>query len=82
MRSCSWKSIGANDAQRGAYREAIAENSDALQHAVTGVYGDEAGARFRDLWDLHVTLLLAYADAAQAGNGGRMQAAKDGLGTS
>lgn len=73
--------IGANDAQRGAYREAIAENSDALQHAVTGVYGDEAGARFRDLWDLHVTLLLAYADAAQAGNGGRMQAAKDGLGT-
>jgi hypothetical protein len=44
------------------------------------VYGDDAGARFREIWDLHITLLLAYADAAQAGSNGRMQAARDGLG--
>ena len=72
--------IGVNDAERRAYGDALAENSGALQDAVTSVYGDDAGARFRDLWDLHITLLLAYADAAQAGNSGRMQAAKDGLG--
>ena len=44
------------------------------------MYGGDAGARFRDLWDLHITLLLAYADAARAGNSGRMEAARDGLG--
>lgn len=75
------EAIGVNDAERRAYREALAENSDDLQDAITSVYGDDAGARFRDLWDLHVTLLLAYGDAAQAGNSGRMQAARDGLAT-
>ena len=72
--------IGVDDAERRAYGEALAENSGALQDAVTYAYGDAAGARFRDLWNLHITLLLAYADAAQAGDGGRMQAARDGLG--
>ena len=74
------ESIGVNDAERRAYGEALAENSGALQGAVKSVYGGDAGARFRDLWDLHITLLLAYADAARAGNSGRMEAARDGLG--
>ncbi len=73
------ESIGVDDAERRAYQEALAENSAALQDAVASVYGDDAGARFRNLWDLHITLLLAYGDAAQAGNTGRMQAARDGL---
>jgi hypothetical protein len=74
------ESIGVNDAERRAYGDALAENAGALQDAVASVYGDDAGARFREIWDLHITLLLAYADAAQAGSNGRMQAARDGLG--
>jgi hypothetical protein len=73
------ESMGANDAERRAYEEAIAENSGALQDAIASVYGDDAGARVRDLWDLHITLLLEYGDAAQSGDTGAMQTARDGL---
>jgi hypothetical protein len=62
-----------------AVTAALDENSQALTGAIASVYGEDAGGQFGALWDEHIRLLLAYADATRAGDDARRQTAEQGL---
>jgi hypothetical protein len=50
-----------------AARASLDENTNDLAKAIAGVYGDDAGAQFRDVWREHTSAYLAFVDAL--GNG-------------
>jgi len=51
--------------EQAALGVALDDNSFQLRDAIESVYGETAGRQFADLWNGHVELLLAYADAGR-----------------
>jgi hypothetical protein len=68
-----------DDADQSAFETALGENSSALMDVIAGVYGDDAGQRFGDIWDRHVELLLDYGTAAHEDDTDALRVARDGL---
>jgi hypothetical protein len=62
-----------------AAETALDKNTDEAEAAVRTVYGEEAAAGFRTLWQRHVDALQAYARALAAKDAGAQTAAKDAL---
>jgi hypothetical protein len=58
---------------------ALRDNTDALSQLVTTAYGRANGGRFTQLWQRHVTDLLAYANGVAAKDASARQAARTAL---
>ena len=52
---------------------ALSKNTDDLTAAVSSVYGEEAGAQFKEIWSSHIGYFVDYANATKAND----QAGKD-----
>jgi phosphoglycolate phosphatase-like HAD superfamily hydrolase len=65
--------------ERDAARETLDQNTAALADAFGSVYGDEAGTRFRQLWQEHIDALFAYASAAASSDTGATEEAEAAL---
>lgn len=44
----------------------LEKNSKDIQGIITGIYGEEAGKKFYDLWNSHASFLVNYASAIKA----------------
>lgn len=55
-----------------AAAEALGKNTDKLSAVIASVYGDEAGAKFKEIWASHIGFFVDYTVAAKAGD-------KDGM---
>ncbi|HVM39389.1 MAG TPA: hypothetical protein VM618_01275 [Acidimicrobiia bacterium] len=55
------------------------ENSVALSEAVGGVYGDEAGSAFLELWRKHIGFFVDYTKAKAGGDEAGATAAREAL---
>lgn len=58
---------------------ALGKNTDALASAVGSVYGDEAGAKFKEIWASHIGFFVDYTVAAKAGDQAGMAKAVENL---
>lgn len=56
-----------------ALASALGQNTDDLTAAVSSVYGEEAGAQFKEIWSSHIGYFVDYATATKAND----QAGKD-----
>jgi hypothetical protein len=56
------------DASFAAAGEALGKNTDELSAAVASVYGDEAGAKFKEIWASHIGFFVDYTVAAKKGD--------------
>ncbi|MGQ0608852.1 MAG: copper amine oxidase [Chloroflexota bacterium] len=68
-----------DDAQFAAAAEALEANTSELETAIAGIYDEEAGQRFGDLWRAHIGYVVDYTRGRQAGDEAAVQAAIDGL---
>jgi len=68
-----------NEGDRVVLRGALDDNSAQLSGAVGAVYGEDAASGFSKLWDLHIDLLVDYAEARRTGDAAAAEAARDGL---
>lgn len=71
----------AGEANRNAAVAALNLNSQELADQIAAIYGDEAGAAFRDLWTSHTTLYVDFVDARAADDDERQSDALGGLAT-
>lgn len=62
-----------------AAAEALADNAAALADTIGGIYGDEAGNAFSDLWTRHTSLYIDYVAATKAGDTADQETARRGL---
>jgi len=67
------------DPQFNAAAAALGQNTDDLSAAVASVYGDEAGARFKEIWASHIGFFVDYTVAAKAGDQAGMDKAVENL---
>lgn len=67
------------DASFQAAAGALGENTDALSAAVGSVYGEEAGAKFKEIWASHITFFVNYTVAAKSGDQAGMDKAVSDL---
>lgn len=58
---------------------ALGKNTDSLSAAVASVYGEEAGAQFKDIWASHIGFFVDYTVAAKAGDQAGMDKAVQNL---
>lgn len=58
---------------------ALGKNTDELSAAVGSVYGDEAGAKFKEIWASHIGFFVDYTVAAKAGDKAGMDQAVQNL---
>jgi hypothetical protein len=58
---------------------ALSNNTDELSAAVASVYGEEAGAKFKEIWASHVTFFVNYTVAAKSGDTAGMDKAVQDL---
>lgn len=58
---------------------ALGKNTDALSAAVASVYGDEAGAKFKEIWASHIGFFVDYTVAAKGGDQAGMDKAVENL---
>lgn len=58
---------------------ALGKNTDSLAAAVASVYGDEAGAKFKEIWASHIGFFVDYTVAAKAGDQAGMAKAVENL---
>jgi hypothetical protein len=65
--------------QFAAAAEALEANTSELEDAFAGIYDEEAGQRFGDLWRAHISHVVDYTRARQAGDEEAEQRAIDGL---
>lgn len=68
------------DASFAAAAGQLGKNTDAIAGAVGSVYGDEAGAQFKTIWESHIGFFVDYTVAAKKGDQKGMQQAVDNLG--
>lgn len=47
---------------------ALGKNTDSLSAAIGSVYGDEAGAKFKEIWASHIGFFVDYTVAAKKGD--------------
>lgn len=59
--------------------ETLDANSVALADAVGGIYGDDAGAQFLELWRSHIGFFVEYTLGGATGDTARQEAAKQQL---
>lgn len=62
-----------------AAAEALGKNTDELTAAIASVYGDEAGAQFKEIWASHIGFFVDYTVAAKAGDTAAMDEAVQNL---
>jgi hypothetical protein len=62
-----------------AARQALDANAKDLEDAIGGVYGDDAGAAFGEVWAAHLVAYLDYIDAVRAGDQDRMTTVRQTL---
>lgn len=60
-------------------RNALLQNNDRYKEIIRNLYGDEAYQKFTELWQERTDLLVAYAEAVNAGDEQKKQQAKDSL---
>lgn len=58
---------------------ALGKNTDELSAAVASVYGEEAGAKFKEIWASHIGFFVDYTVAAKAGDQAGMDTAVQNL---
>lgn len=58
---------------------ALSHNTDELSAAVASVYGEEAGAKFKEIWASHIGFFVDYTVAAKAGDKAGMDKAVQNL---
>lgn len=58
---------------------ALGKNTDELSAAVASVYGEEAGAKFKEIWTSHIGFFVDYTVAAKAGDQAGMDKAVQNL---
>lgn len=58
---------------------ALGKNTDELTAAITSVYGEEAGAKFKEIWASHIGFFVDYTVAAKAGDKAGMDKAVQNL---
>jgi hypothetical protein len=58
----------------------LGKNTEAISAAVGSVYGDEAGAQFKGIWESHIGFFVDYTLAAKKGDKAGMAQAVDNLG--
>jgi hypothetical protein len=68
------------DASFTAAAGQLGKNTEAISAAVGSVYGDEAGAQFKEIWESHIGFFVDYTVAAKKGDTKGMQQAVDNLG--
>lgn len=62
-----------------AAAEALGKNTDQLSAAIASVYGEEAGAKFKEIWASHIGFFVDYTVAAKAGDQAGMDKAVQNL---
>lgn len=67
------------DPQFPAAAAALGKNTDDLSAAVASVYGDEAGAKFKEIWASHIGFFVDYTVAAKGGDKAGMDQAVSNL---
>lgn len=67
------------DPQFAAAAESLGKNTDNLSAAVASVYGDEAGAKFKEIWASHIGFFVDYTVAAKGGDQAGMDKAVQNL---
>lgn len=68
------------DASFAAAAGALGKNTQSLSDAVGSVYGEEAGAQFKKIWESHIGFFVDYTVAAKKGDAAGMKQAVDNLG--
>ncbi len=58
---------------------ALGKNTDALTAAIASVYGDPAGAKFKEIWASHIGFFVDYTVAAKKGDKAGMDKAVQNL---
>lgn len=58
---------------------ALGQNTDEISAAVGSVYGEEAGAQFKEIWASHIGFFVDYTVAAKAGDTAGMEKAVTNL---
>lgn len=58
---------------------ALGKNTDDLSAAIASVYGDEAGAKFKEIWASHIGFFVDYTVAAKGGDQAGMDKAVQNL---
>ena len=58
---------------------ALGKNTDELTAAIASVYGDEAGAQFKEIWASHIGFFVDYTVAAKGGDQAGMDKAVQNL---
>jgi hypothetical protein len=58
---------------------ALGKNTDELSAAIASVYGEEAGAEFKEIWASHIGFFVDYTVAAKAGDKAGMDKAVQNL---
>lgn len=58
---------------------ALGKNTDDLTAAIASVYGDEAGAKFKEIWASHIGFFVDYTVAAKGGDKAGMDKAVQNL---
>ena len=73
------RGAAAGRADADAARAALDSNSADLSAAIAGIYGEESGVAFRQLWDRHLVAYLEYIAAIQGGDAIASEAARDAV---
>lgn len=67
------------DPQFVAAATALGKNTDDISAAVASVYGDEAGAKFKEIWASHIGFFVDYTVGAKTGDQAKMDQAVQNL---
>lgn len=67
------------DPQFVAAAGSLGKNTDNLSAAIASVYGDEAGAKFKEIWASHIGFFVDYTVAAKTGDTAGMAKAVQNL---
>ncbi len=67
------------DPSFNAAAASLGKNTDNLSAAVASLYGDEAGAKFKEIWASHIGFFVDYTVAAKAGDKAGMDKAVQNL---
>ena len=67
------------DASFAATAAALGKNTDNLSAAIGSVYGEEAGAKFKEIWASHIGFFVDYTVAAKKGDKAGMDMAVKNL---
>lgn len=67
------------DPQFEAAAAALGKNTDELSAAIASVYGDAAGAQFKEIWASHIGFFVDYTVAAKSGDMAGMDKAVQNL---